>query len=124
MDNYIKILIVISIFCIILWIQNTDDIKYKKERKSYYDKYSLPVLVASIAGLVLTLDTCALEQYCNKVSSLFIKLNPIYIEKPEPELELPIKSNNQHSSLQSNTLQSNLQNNIQNMPINVKLPSF
>ena len=56
MNLFIKqFIIVISSFLIIFWFQTHDDKKQKRERKSMYDKYKFPVLVASIVGLVLNL---------------------------------------------------------------------
>jgi hypothetical protein len=118
MDNYIKILVVISTFCIILWIQNTDDTKYKKERKSYYDKYSIPILVASITGLLLTFDKCTLQSYSNKFCSLFVRENPVIAIS----VEKVIQPGNDIISLKP--FNHNAFDSIQKLPVNLKLPSF
>ena len=51
-----KTLIILISFFLILWIQNVDDRKNKRVRKSLYDKYKMPLLVSSIVGLVITLN--------------------------------------------------------------------
>ncbi len=51
-----QILIVGVCFLIILWFQNKEDVKNKKERTSFYDKYKFPLLVSSIVGLILNLQ--------------------------------------------------------------------
>ncbi len=57
MNLILKQILIISVcFIIILWFQNKEDIKNKKERKSFYDKYKFPVLVSSIIGLILNLQ--------------------------------------------------------------------
>ena len=38
-----------------LWFQNTDDIKNKKQRNTFYEKYKIPIFVASLVGLILNL---------------------------------------------------------------------
>ncbi len=51
-----QILIVGVCFLIILWFQNKEDVKNKRERTSFYDKYKFPLLVSSIVGLILNLQ--------------------------------------------------------------------
>jgi predicted permease len=50
-----QIIVVIITFLIILWFQNSDDKKHNRDRKSFYDKYKLPLLVSTIIGLILNL---------------------------------------------------------------------
>ena len=52
-----QILLIGTTFLTILWIQNIDDKKYKKERKTIYDKYKFPLLVSAIVGLILNIPT-------------------------------------------------------------------
>lgn len=40
-----------------LWFQYKDDMKNKHDKRSCYDKYKMPLLVAAIVGLVLNLST-------------------------------------------------------------------
>ena len=49
-----EIIIVILIFCVILWFQSTEDNKYNKIRKTTYEKYKYPIFVSSIVGLILS----------------------------------------------------------------------
>ena len=50
-----EILIIISIFFITLWLQNTDDQKYNNKRISFYDKYKLPIFFSASIGLILNI---------------------------------------------------------------------
>ncbi len=52
-----QFLIIVTAFLIILWFQNQDDKKHKRNRKTFYDQYKFPLLVSSIIGLVLNLPT-------------------------------------------------------------------
>jgi hypothetical protein len=77
-----QILLIGTIFLTILWIQNIDDKKYKKERKSIYDKYKFPLLVSAIIGLILNLPAfmgfnCEIKkmEYNNEISRTFIHNN-------------------------------------------------
>lgn len=57
MNLYLKQFIIILItFFLILWFQNCDDKKNKKERTSYHDKYKLPILVCALLGLILNFN--------------------------------------------------------------------
>ena len=51
-----KTLIILITFFLILWIQNLDDKRNKRIRKSLYEKYKMPLLVSSIVGLVISLN--------------------------------------------------------------------
>ena len=48
-----QILIIGATFLIILWFQNIDDKKSKRERLTLFDQYKFPILVSSIIGLLL-----------------------------------------------------------------------
>ena len=50
-----QVLIIGSVFAIILWFQQKDDIKTKRVRTTLIEKYKLPMLVSSIVGLMLNL---------------------------------------------------------------------
>ncbi len=57
MNLYLKQFIIILItFFLILWFQNCDDKKNKKERTTYHDKYKLPILVCALLGLILNFN--------------------------------------------------------------------
>jgi hypothetical protein len=52
-----QFLIIGLVFLIILWFQQQDDKKYKRERITLYDQYKFPLLVSSFIGLILNLPT-------------------------------------------------------------------
>jgi hypothetical protein len=52
-----QVLILGTIFTIILWFQHQDDKKTKRERKTFIDKYKLPLLVSSIIGLIMNVPS-------------------------------------------------------------------
>lgn len=54
MHHLIKqLIIIVIIFLVILWFQDCDDKRNNRTRKTKYEKYKLPVLVAAIIGLML-----------------------------------------------------------------------
>ena len=58
MNNLLKqILIIFSSFLLFYWIQSIDDKYYKINRDTTYQKYKNPILVASIIGLLLNINT-------------------------------------------------------------------
>ncbi len=52
-----QVLILGAIFTVILWFQHQDDKKTKRERKTFFDKYKLPLLVSSIIGLIMNVPS-------------------------------------------------------------------
>ena len=50
-----QIFIITLIFCITLWLQNSDDKKYNNQRILYYDKYKLPIFFSAVIGLILNI---------------------------------------------------------------------
>ncbi len=52
-----QVLIIGTIFTVILWFQHQDDKKTKRERKTFFDKYKLPLLVSSIIGLLINVPS-------------------------------------------------------------------
>lgn len=52
-----QVLIIGTIFTVILWFQHQDDKKTKRERKTFFDKYKLPLLVSSIIGLLINIPS-------------------------------------------------------------------
>jgi hypothetical protein len=56
MDLIIKqILIIAFTFFITLWLQSSDDKKYKNERITFYEKYKLPIFFSALVGLILNI---------------------------------------------------------------------
>jgi predicted permease len=51
-----QFLIIVGSFLVILWFQYQDDKKNKLIRKTLYEQYKFPTLVASIIGLILNLN--------------------------------------------------------------------
>jgi hypothetical protein len=58
-----KIIILITIFIIIICIQNYDDYKNKNIRRTIFDKYKLPLLVSSLCGFFITFNNNNLLLY-------------------------------------------------------------
>ena len=86
LNQFIKqFLIIGSTFIIILWFQNLDDKKNKKERISQYEKFKLPVLVAAIIGLILNISM-SIDNYDNVNNITLItpvkKLSGSFLNKP------------------------------------------
>lgn len=71
-----QFLIIVSTFLVILWFQNRDDEKQKKVRTSNYDQYKFPVLVGSIVGLILNLQTILCASNLQDIASEFIIMTP------------------------------------------------
>ena len=62
MNYLVKQFLIIGItFFLILWFQNCEDAKNKKERTSFHDKYKLPLLVAALLGLILNFSDIFLD---------------------------------------------------------------
>ena len=49
-----EIIIVLLSFILILWFQNIEDYKYKKNRYTLYEKYKYPIFVSAIIALILS----------------------------------------------------------------------
>ena len=71
-----QFLIIASTFLIILWFQNRDDEKQKKVRTTAYDQYKFPVLVGSIVGLILNLQTFVCTPNLPEFASEIIIVTP------------------------------------------------
>jgi hypothetical protein len=57
MNLYLKQFLIIGLtFLLILWFQDCDDKKTKKERKTFFDMYKLPALVSAVLGLILNFN--------------------------------------------------------------------
>jgi hypothetical protein len=52
-----QLIIVVIVFCIILWVQNQDDKKNKRIRTTLFEQYKLPILVASLVGFIINLSS-------------------------------------------------------------------
>jgi len=67
----INIIIFLSIFIIILWLQYNDDIKFKnyKNRIALYDKIKIPLFVATI---VILLTNINYNECFNEIQSIFV----------------------------------------------------
>lgn len=128
MYNYLKILTVILTFCIIMWIQNVDDKKYKKQRTTYFDTYNIPVLVSSIVGLLLTLDNNVIDKCKRMIYSIFNQLDDIKQQSVNKEnINLsdtinPIKII--LTEIENKPLNLLKKATINNIPVNLKLPTF
>lgn len=74
-----KILILISIFLLIYWLQSYDDKKYNIKRKSFYDKYKIPIFYCAIIGIIL--NYINIFSFSNeKINNLINCDQEIYIE--------------------------------------------
>ena len=103
-----QIIVVIITFLIILWFQNSDDKKHKRNRESLYDKYKLPLLVSTIIGLILNLSLLFNINEC--------KLNNII---KEVNIITPIKEVQIHPCNYDN-----IKEIINNLQISTDLPDF
>ncbi len=87
MNIYLKqFLIIVTIFLLILWVQNIDDNMKNKKRETTYDKIKLPLLVSAIIGLLLNINLNNLFNYKNTQDILII--TPNCIENQEVYLDL------------------------------------
>lgn len=93
-----QFLIIGAAFLIILWFQQQDDKKHKRERKSFYDQYKFPLLVASIIGLVLNLPTLVGLANCDKTVESLTELTIITPVKKCDELAKPFVHKNNFGS--------------------------
>jgi predicted permease len=50
-----QIFILIFIFILTVWFQNTDDKRYQKKRITFYDKYKIPIFFSAVVGLIMNL---------------------------------------------------------------------
>jgi hypothetical protein len=89
-----QFLIIGAAFLIILWFQNQDDKKHKRERKTFYDQYKFPLLVASIIGLVLNLPALFGIGNNDKPVEIFTELSIITPVQKCKELAKPFVHNN------------------------------
>jgi hypothetical protein len=78
-----EIIIVLLSFILILWFQNIEDYKYKKNRYTLYEKYKYPIFVSAIIALILS--SCSFFTH-----NTFIKILPNIEKNP---LINKIKSN-------------------------------
>jgi hypothetical protein len=70
-----EIIIVLLSFILILWFQNIEDYKYKKNRYTLYEKYKYPIFVSAIIALILS--SCSFINH-NTIKSLpIIEMKPI-----------------------------------------------
>lgn len=70
-----QVLIIGTAFTVILWFQHQDDKKTKRERKTFFDKYKLPLLVSSIIGLLINVPS--LLNLSNQNQEIFTELTII-----------------------------------------------
>jgi hypothetical protein len=77
MNLFLKQFLIIAFtFLVILWFQNRDDEKQKKVRTTTYDQYKFPVLVGSIVGLILNLQTFLCTTKISDIASEIIIVTP------------------------------------------------
>ena len=82
MNPYLKqIVILITVFVFIIWYQKVDDRKTKRERKTFLEKFKLPILITSIVGLLLNLNI-------NKILGLE-ECNITQVTVIKPDIKIP-----------------------------------
>ena len=103
-----QIIVVIITFLIILWFQNSDDKKNNRYRKSFYDKYKLPLLVSTTIGLILNLPLLFNTKECD-IHNVVKKVNII----------TPIKQVPSHMCNYDN-----MKEQLNNLEISIEMPDF
>ena len=115
-----KILITLAIFAVIYWFQTIEDKKTNKIRVTLFDKYKLPLLVASITGLILTLNL-------NKCQEIHIVKNHVESVKPMSTLQsIPtiLQSILHDKSIRATAPEFSTRNNLIDQEIYTDLPNF
>ena len=77
-----QFLLIIIIFIITLWFQNTDDKKHKINRITFYEKYKIPIFFGAITGLFLNILNVFNDDLINHHNDQSMQLydQEIYIE--------------------------------------------
>ena len=100
-----QLIIVIIVFLVFLWFQNTDDKKHNRKRVTLFDKYKLPLLVSAIIGLILNYPILFKTQKCPPQN-----ITEISILSPINEVKIPTSTN--------------LKDIINNLQISTDMPDF
>jgi hypothetical protein len=96
-----QVLIIGSVFTIIYWFQQKDDLKTKRIRTTFIEKYKLPILVSSIVGLLLNLKNL-MNSNCNKTITELTIVAPI-----SPSRSTPVKKCSKINDMSKPFLNSN-----------------
>ena len=90
-----QVLIIGSVFAIIFWFQQKDDMKTKRIRTTFIEKYKLPMLVSSIVGLMLNLKNLTNLNCSNETITEVTIVTPVKECTKINEMSKPfINSNN------------------------------
>lgn len=119
-----QILIVFSVFLIILWFQHLDDKRNKKQRTTYYQKFKLPLFVAAITGLILSL-----YEYISNTNKIFVTPTITETQNGIKSLSDSVKNGNNNLNTKINNFSNtiinpNAKNNISGQDIFTDLPDF
>jgi len=68
------ILIIIFSFLLFYWIQTMDDKKYKVSRETLFEKYKNSLLMASLVGLLLNMES---NMFNSNITNLTVCTEPI-----------------------------------------------
>jgi hypothetical protein len=74
-----QILIGVSSFFIIFWLQSKEDKRNNRVRNTPYEKFKFPILVASMIGLLFTMKEFI---HTNNINEITI-VSPIEVEMPK-----------------------------------------
>lgn len=74
-----QMLIVVSSFFIIFWLQSKEDKRTNKVRNTPYEKFKFPILVASMVGLLFTMKEFIYTNNMNKITVV----SPVEVEMPK-----------------------------------------
>lgn len=73
-----QILIVVSSFFIIFWLQSKEDKRTNKVRNTPYERFKFPLLVASMVGLLFTMKDFICGNTMNEST-----VTPVEVEMPK-----------------------------------------
>lgn len=74
-----QILIVVSSFFIIFWLQSKEDKRTKRVRNTPYERFKFPLLVASMVGLLFTMK----DFICGNTMNESTVTTPVDVEMPK-----------------------------------------
>lgn len=130
MNLFLKQFLVIScVFLIILLFQNLEDKKQNRIRKTFYEKFKLPLLISSITGLIINLPGLFSDQGSGQV----VESVGIAFVAPVVQPDIPSVSEMSKAFIPNNNFGSNIEPNklswypgkdLSELDINTALPDF
>ena len=80
-----QVLIVVSSFFIIFWLQSKEDKRTNRVRSTSYEKFKFPILVSSMIGLLFTMK----DFLCGNMTPDITIIAPVEVQAPKEFI--PIK---------------------------------